>query len=110
MCIPIQREIAQQWRGRAGNKIADQLRRKETRRDAVAAIAISRVDALGAGNGTDQRQPVARGVEGAGPTEIDVGVGDRPERRKLLRQQARFSGDQIVPLLGQLRIPNSSRS
>ena len=76
--IPVQREIAQQWRGRARDKVADQLRGHEAERDPVAAITIRRVDALLSRYGTDQRQAVARGVECAGPAEFDIGVRDRP--------------------------------
>jgi hypothetical protein len=52
--VPVQSEIIQELRSRAGDQVADQLRSKKAECDAVAAISIGGKDALLAGHGTDQ--------------------------------------------------------
>src|SRR6267142_750983 len=98
--IPIQREIAQQRRRRPRDQAAVQWRGKKAACDPVDAIAIGRIDAFGAGHGTDQRQPVAGGVERSGPAEFDVGIRNRPQRFELLHQQARLLRDQAIARIG----------
>jgi len=90
--VPIQREVAYQRRTGARDQIADQLRGEKAEGDAVAAIAIGGVDAFGARHRTDQRQAIAGGVERAGPAELDVETGGRPQRGELPRQQPRLLG------------------
>ena len=55
--VAIDREIAQQRRGFAGDQIADQARGEKTECDAVAAIAVGRVDALAPGTGPISGKP-----------------------------------------------------
>src|SRR3954470_10087922 len=59
--VTLDRKICEQRRGFAGDQVADQTRGEETEGDAVAAIAVGRIDALGARDRADQRQSVVRG-------------------------------------------------
>jgi hypothetical protein len=82
------------------DQVADQLRRKKAECDAVAAITIGGVDAFRAGDRTDQRQSIAGGIEGSGPTAFDVDIRGRPQRGELARQQTRLLRDQAIARLG----------
>jgi hypothetical protein len=52
--VAIDGEVAQQWRSFSGDQIADQTRGEKTECDPVAAIAVGRIDTLGAGDRPDQ--------------------------------------------------------
>src|SRR3954447_17462958 len=63
--VTIDRKICEKRRSFSGDQVADQTRGEKTEGDAVAAIAVSRIDALGAGDRTDQRQSIMRLIERA---------------------------------------------
>src|SRR4051812_16930217 len=97
--VTIDRKICQQRRSFAGDQVADQARGQKAEGDAVATIAVGRIDALGAGERADQRQPIMRGIERPRPAKFDLGPRDRPECREPLHQRPRFLGDQTVARL-----------
>src|SRR5882724_5308874 len=90
--VTIDRKICEQRRGFAGDQVADQAGGEKTEGDAVAAIAVGRIDALGAGDRADQRQSITRRIERPRPAKFDVGSSSRPECREPLHQRPRFLG------------------
>lgn len=85
----VEGKVVQQGQGgvAACDQSAEQLRGEEAEGDAIAAISLGGADARMAGYRSDQRQAIAGGVEGAGPTEFDIQIGSRPRRRQFVNRR-----------------------